>query len=57
MSEFTLKTKEKIRCDLDGEPILKRKLRFAVLPQHLSVAIGDSVAVQRSTGQLGSDDR
>ena len=28
-----------LHCNLDGEPIHKRKLRFSVLPSHLQVAI------------------
>jgi lipid kinase YegS len=38
LSEFTLEGKKKLNFNLDGEPVLKRKLRFSVLPQHLGVA-------------------
>lgn len=44
LPEFTLKSQEKLHCNLDGEPILKRKMRFSVLPRHLGVAIPESTA-------------
>ena len=38
LSEFTLESDRKLHCNLDGEPIHKKKLRFSVLPRHLRVA-------------------
>ena len=35
---FTIESDEKLHCNLDGEPYLKRKLHFSVLPAHLQVA-------------------
>lgn len=35
---FTIESKEKLHCNLDGEPVLKRKLAFSVLPSHLQIA-------------------
>jgi diacylglycerol kinase family enzyme len=35
---FTIESKEKLHCNLDGEPILRKRLRFSVLPRHLKVA-------------------
>ena len=37
LSEFTIESDRKMHCNLDGEPILRKKFRFGVLPQHLSV--------------------
>jgi lipid kinase YegS len=37
LSEFTIEADRKMHCNLDGEPILRRKLRFSVLPRHLTV--------------------
>ena len=36
--EFTIESDRKLHCNLDGEPILKKRLEFSVLPQHLLVA-------------------
>lgn len=38
LSEFTIESDRKLHCNLDGEPVLKKKLRFSVLPRHLKVA-------------------
>ncbi len=38
LSEFTIESGEKLHCNLDGEPLHKKKLRFSVLPRHLRVA-------------------
>jgi len=38
LAEFTIESEAKLHCNLDGEPIRKRKLRFQVLPRRLSVA-------------------
>lgn len=38
LSEFTIKSEQKLHCNLDGEPIRKKKMRFSVLPKHLRVA-------------------
>ncbi len=38
LAEFTIESPQKLHCNLDGEPYLKRKLRFSVLPRHLEVA-------------------
>ena len=38
LAEFTIKSEQKLHCNLDGEPIRKKKLRFSVLPKHLRVA-------------------
>lgn len=35
--EFTIESDSKLHCNLDGEPYLKRKLHFSVLPAHLKV--------------------
>jgi lipid kinase YegS len=37
LSEFTIESDRKMHCNLDGEPVLKKKFRFSVLPRHLSV--------------------
>jgi lipid kinase YegS len=37
LREFTLRSEEKLHCNLDGEPYLKRTLRFSILPHHLQV--------------------
>ena len=39
LSEFTIESEEKLHCNLDGEPIRKRKLKFSVLPHHLELAV------------------
>ncbi len=35
---FTIDSKEELHCNLDGEPILTKRLRFSVLKRHLKVA-------------------
>ena len=37
LSEFTLEGDVDLHCNLDGEPVLKRKLKFTVLPSHLKL--------------------
>jgi len=38
LADFTIEADEKLHCNLDGEPIYKKRLRFGILPKHLSVA-------------------
>jgi YegS/Rv2252/BmrU family lipid kinase len=38
LPEFTIESDQKLHCNLDGEPIRKKRLRFSVLPRHLRVA-------------------
>ena len=38
LAEFTIESDQKLHCNLDGEPMHKRKLRFSVRPRHLMVA-------------------
>lgn len=38
LAEFTIKSKQKLHCNLDGEPIKKKNLRFSLLPRKLRVA-------------------
>ncbi len=38
LPEFTIETDQKLHCNLDGEPVLKRRLKFSVLPRYLDVA-------------------
>ncbi len=38
LPEFTIEADEKLHCNLDGEPVLKKRLAFSILPQHLGVA-------------------
>jgi YegS/Rv2252/BmrU family lipid kinase len=38
LPEFTIEADEKLHWNLDGEPVLKKRLTFSVLPQHLGVA-------------------
>ncbi len=38
LPEFTIEADKKLHYNLDGEPVLKKRLTFSVLPQHLSVA-------------------
>ena len=38
LPEFTIESKKRLHCNLDGEPVRKKKLRFSVLPQRLLVA-------------------
>jgi lipid kinase YegS len=37
LSEFTIESERKMHCNLDGEPLLRKKFRFSVLPRHLAV--------------------
>ena len=37
LAEFTIESDRKMHCNLDGEPILRKKFHFSVLPQHLRV--------------------
>jgi len=39
LAEFTLISDDELHCNLDGEPIRKRKMKFEVLPRHLRVAM------------------
>ncbi len=38
LSEFIIKSDRRLHCNLDGEPIHKKKFRFSVLPKQLRVA-------------------
>jgi diacylglycerol kinase family enzyme len=38
LAEFTIESEQKLHCNLDGEPVRKKKLHFSVLPRHLKVA-------------------
>jgi len=38
LTEFTIKSEQKLHCNLDGEPIHKKQLKFSVLPNRLQVA-------------------
>ncbi len=38
LSKFTIEADQKLHCNLDGEPVIKQKLKFNILPQHLLVA-------------------
>jgi lipid kinase YegS len=38
LAEFTIESEQKLHCNLDGEPMQKKKLRFSVRPRHLKVA-------------------
>lgn len=38
LSKFTIKSKQALQCNLDGEPIRKKKMKFRVLPQRLRIA-------------------
>ena len=38
LAEFTIKSEQKLHCNLDGEPMSKKKLKFSVLPKRLRVA-------------------
>ena len=46
LEKFTIESREKLHCNLDGEPIRKRKMRFSVLPRHLQVAIPELPAAE-----------
>jgi lipid kinase YegS len=37
-AEFTIESEEKLHCNLDGEPIRKKKLHFSIRPRHLRIA-------------------
>ncbi|MDJ0941576.1 MAG: lipid kinase YegS [Woeseiaceae bacterium] len=37
LAEFTIESDQKLHCNLDGEPVKKKRLRFSVLPSHLQV--------------------
>ena len=38
MAEFTIEFEQKLQCNLHGEPISKKRLRFSIRPRHLRVA-------------------
>ena len=38
LPEFTIESRKRLHCNLDGEPVRKKKLRFSVLPRQLSLA-------------------
>ena len=38
LADFTLESERKLHCNLDGEPVLKKRLHFSVRPKHLQVA-------------------
>ena len=38
LSEFAFESDQKLHCNLDGEPIAKKKLYFSVLPKRLRLA-------------------
>jgi len=38
LAEFTIESEQKLHCNLDGEPIHKKKLKFSIRPRHLRVA-------------------
>lgn len=38
LSKFTIEADEALHCNLDGEPVSKRTLRFRTMPEHLMVA-------------------
>ncbi|MBT8441991.1 MAG: YegS/Rv2252/BmrU family lipid kinase [Gammaproteobacteria bacterium] len=38
LPEFTIESEKKLQCNLDGEPIQKKKLRFSIRSRHLRVA-------------------
>lgn len=38
LSKFTIKSDQKLHCNLDGEPVHKSKLKFSILPGRLRVA-------------------
>lgn len=42
MPEFTLEWDQKLQCNLDGEPVRKKKMRFSVLPQWLPLAMPEA---------------
>jgi lipid kinase YegS len=38
LPEFTIESDKKLHCNLDGEPVRKKKLHFSIRPRHLRVA-------------------
>jgi diacylglycerol kinase family enzyme len=38
LKQFTIEADQKLHCNLDGEPVSKKKLKFSILPRHLRVA-------------------
>lgn len=38
LAEFTIESEQKLHCNLDGEPVRKKRLQFSVRPRHLKVA-------------------
>jgi lipid kinase YegS len=38
LPKFTIEADQKLHCNLDGEPVSKKKLKFNILPRHLLVA-------------------
>jgi lipid kinase YegS len=38
LPQFTIEADQALHCNLDGEPVRKRKLQFGIQPQHLRVA-------------------
>ncbi len=38
LAEFTIESEQKLHCNLDGEPVHKKRLHFSVRPRHLKVA-------------------
>jgi lipid kinase YegS len=38
LAKFTIKSEQELHCNLDGEPVLTKKLKFSVLPKRLRVA-------------------
>jgi len=38
LSKFTIDADQPLHCNLDGEPVSKKKLKFSILPGHLKVA-------------------
>ncbi len=35
---FTIESEQKLHCNLDGEPVHKKRLRFSIRPRHLKLA-------------------
>ena len=38
LAEFTIESDQKLHCNLDGEPVAKKRLRFKVLPGRINLA-------------------
>ncbi len=38
LPEFTIESDQKLHCNLDGEPVCKKKLKFKILPKQLLLA-------------------